>query len=274
MPDEISTREAVIPYEKLIVLAIIFLAFVFATIALNKTLAIWQYGIVALIFLAIAVWQIYNKKQSVTDWKTKIFGAGGSIITGIIVLVIILAVLWPFIGPADKIYSSEEFSKFGCSQAVLSSSGCTLSGTEKMSIAKIVVVPESLPTGGKIDISIGPYRFEYSSYSAKAEEDYYKGEVYQNGWGKITYAPVKHGKPNDLSVPIMVTTNYWWLYQGYPSLWIKSRLVYENLADGELLDNDPPVQGLVTIRSEQSIKEVEIYYGSLPRTILGVIGMS
>lgn len=253
-----------------------------------------EYFILVIIFL-LGVWFIIKKRQEnipqkletaeeekpeqpgqapLAKWKTRIFGAHGSIIKGTIVLAIILAVLWPFFGPDDKTYGAEEFSKAGCSAAMLSSTGCTLSGTEKMSIAKVVVVPESLPTGGEISISIGPYRFEYSSYSANTEEDYYKGEVYQNGWGKITYAPAKHGKPSNLPVPIMVKTNYWWLYQGYPSLWIKSRIVYDNLADGELLENDPPVQGLVTIKSGQPIKEVKIYYGSLLRTILGLVGMS
>lgn len=203
-----------------------------------------------------------------------IFGVIGLIIP----LVIISAVLWPFFGPADKTYGAEEFKKLGCNvnggNLVLNGSSCQLTGTEKMSIAKVVVIPESLPTGTEIWIEIGLYQFQYFSFSEKKGEDYYKGEVYQDGWGKITYAPAKHGKPSDMRVPIMVKTNYWYIYQGYPSLWIKSRIVYENLADGQLLDNDPPVQGLVTIKSEGQtvrIKEVKIYYGSLLRTISRLI---
>ncbi|MBU4368268.1 hypothetical protein KJ575_00915 [Patescibacteria group bacterium] len=218
-------------------------------------------------------------------------GVSASIITGIIVLVIILAVLWPFFGPVDKTYDAEEFKNLGCnvngSSLVLDGNGCQLNGTEKMSIAKVVIIPESLPTGAEIWTSVGPYQFKYFSYSVKKGEDYYKGDVYQQGWnGPITYAPDKHGKPSDEPLPIMIMVNGWYRIpvlgmipaaldpNPHPVLLIKSRLFYESLAQGQRLDNDPPVQGLVAIKSGEQIvriKEVKIYYGSLLRTISHLI---
>lgn len=220
-----------------------------------------------------------------------ISGAAGSIITGIIILLIISAILWPNFGPADKTYSAEEFKKFGCNvnggSLALNGNGCQLTGTEKMSIAKVVVIPESLPTGAEVWTLIGPYQFKCFSYSVKEGEDYYKGDVYQQGWnGPITYAPDKHGKPSDEPLSIMVMTNSWYRIpvlglipaaldpNPYPVLLIKSRLVYESLAQGQRLDGDPPVQGLVVIKSGGQtvrIKEVNIYYGSLWRTISHLI---
>lgn len=267
--------------------------FLFAAGTLLK-LDPYNIGVTAIIIdiaVTIILFGILPFSQSATSAQvsqvaqlTRIFGARGSIIKRTIVLVIILAVLWPFIGPADKTYGAEEFKKLGCNvdgdSLVLSGSGseCQLTGTEKMSIAKVVIIPESLPTGAEVWTLIGPYQFKYSSYSTKQKGTYYKGQVYEQKWGEITYAPVEHGKPSDMPLPIMIQTNYWYIYQGYPSLWIKSRIVYENLADGGRLDNDPLVQGLVSIKSGAGqtarVKEVKIYYGSLLWTILGAIGMS
>jgi len=234
---------------------------------------------------------VQSRQTLLATWKTKIFVAKGSIIKGTIVLIIALVVLWPTFGPADKTYGSEEFSKVGCTAAVLSSTGCTLSGTEKMSIVRVEVITESLPTGGEILIGIGSYQFKYSSYYTKKSGysgAFYKGEVYQQGFGPITYVPEEPGKPTNKPFPIVVLTNRWssipllafpinlFSVKGDPELQIGAGLGGQFLAYGALRDEDPPVQGLVTVKSTGTagIKEVQIYYGSLWRTIAGLAGMS
>lgn len=163
---------------------VIFLLFVFATIATKNILPFWQYGTGALLLLVVIGWLLLKKTVAAPPQQAgqpnKYFGwikttPKQLVYTGIAVVVIGLVLYFGIFEVPDKTFSAEELLKYKVS------GNCQKQGDElvcsgpwkifipdpdKKIIGKLTVVPgtESLK---EIMIQAGSYRVDYSQGDLK-----------------------------------------------------------------------------------------------------------
>lgn len=205
--------------------------------------------------------------------KSRIFGAGGSLLYLAIGAIIVLAILWPFIGPADQTFASEDLKKLEKVSGTSQFSGNTLTvngkiainGSEIKHLKKVVVTFYETPKNLKV--CSGFYCFDYDqkielrqSLFGIVQEKIHTGQIYYNGIS-ITHTDTGELKSN--SEPREFKMEKELGYRLNPAVYLDGKF----LVEGNRLETltPEPIKGKISISSSSNMRivEVKVWYDSL-----------